>query len=94
MKILLAIPPLTQLNTAFPSTAQLLGFLRSQDIDAAQCDLSIELIEALFTKSMLGEIFETASQGKLTKSQRIIQQQSAFYCRNIEPVMPCTCSRA
>jgi len=87
MKILLAIPPLTQLNTAFPSTAQLLGFLRSQDIDAAQCDLSIELIEALFTKSMLGEIFETASQGKLTKSQRIIQQQSAFYCRNIEPVM-------
>lgn len=85
--ILLVIPPLTQLNTAFPSTTQLLGFLRSQGISSAQCDLSIELIESLFTKRVLEKVFETTSELKLTKSQRIIQQNSDFYCNNIELVM-------
>ncbi len=30
MKILLVTPPLTQLNTAYPAAAHLLGFLRLQ----------------------------------------------------------------
>lgn len=86
-KILLVIPPLTQLNTAFPSTTQLLGFLRSHDISSAQCDLSIELIELLFSKKVLKKVFEATSELKLSKSQRIIQQNSDFYCTNIELVM-------
>ncbi len=86
-KILLVIPPLTQLNTAFPSTSQLLGFLRSQGISSAQCDLSIELIELLFSKKVLAKVFEITAELKLSKSQRIIQQNSDFYCNNIELVM-------
>ena len=57
MKILLVTPPLTQLNTPYPGTCQLSGFLRSQGIEAAQMDLSIELIGALFNAEKLGEIF-------------------------------------
>jgi len=88
MKILLVTPPLTQLNTPYPATCQLTGFLQSQGIESEQMDLSIELIQELFTSSRLEEIFQKASLvNKLSKPCRIILQQSAFYCRTIEPVM-------
>ena len=56
MSILLITPPLTQLNTPYPATMQLTGFLRSRDVQAWQADLSIELIEVLFTKNVISEI--------------------------------------
>lgn len=86
-EILLVTPPLTQLNTPYPATSQLLGFLCSQEISAQQADLSIELIEALFTKAQLEHIFEHAAGLKLSKQQKIMLQQADFYARNIEPVM-------
>ena len=88
MKILLVTPPLIQLNTPYPATCQLLGFLRSKEVEAEQMDLSIELIEHLFTSKMLKEIFQKASLiDKLSKLNRIILQQSDFYIKTIEPVM-------
>jgi radical SAM superfamily enzyme YgiQ (UPF0313 family) len=43
MHILSIIPPMTQLNTPYPSTAYLTGFLRSRGFKAEQADLSIAL---------------------------------------------------
>jgi radical SAM superfamily enzyme YgiQ (UPF0313 family) len=43
-KVLALIPPMTQLNTPYPSTAYLTGFLRSRGIAAAQEDLAIQLV--------------------------------------------------
>src|ERR1700743_3168734 len=43
VRILSIIPPMTQLNTPYPSTAYITGFLRSRDFDAQQVDLSIGL---------------------------------------------------
>ena len=86
-EILLITPPLTQLNTPYPATSQLLGFLRNQRINAQQADLSIELIEVLFTKEQLKNIFEYTADLKLSKQQKIIQQQADFYTSNIDPVM-------
>jgi radical SAM superfamily enzyme YgiQ (UPF0313 family) len=43
MRILSIIPPMTQLNTPYPSTAYLTGFLRSRGFKAEQADLSISL---------------------------------------------------
>ena len=45
MKILSVIPPMTQLNTPYPSTAYITGFLRSRKIDAVQEDLALALRE-------------------------------------------------
>jgi len=88
MKVLLVIPPLTQLNTPYPATCHLLGFLRSQGIEADQMDLSIELIQALFKAEKLAEIFRiAASLPKLSKQNKIILQQVDFYTRTIESVM-------
>ncbi|MDO9154733.1 MAG: radical SAM protein [Paludibacter sp.] len=88
MKILLITPPLTQLNTAYPATAQLLGFLLSRGIDAAQSDLSIELTKKIFSKVHLTEIFESiATKNGLSKAHKIMLQQADFYLQTIEPVM-------
>ena len=49
MRILSVIPPMTQLNTPYPSTAYLTGFLRSRGFDAVQEDLALALVLALFS---------------------------------------------
>jgi radical SAM superfamily enzyme YgiQ (UPF0313 family) len=56
MKILSLIPPMTQLNTPYPSTAYLTGFLRSRGIDAVQEDLALALVLSFFNPSGLFEV--------------------------------------
>ena len=43
LRVLSVIPPMTQLNTPYPSTAYLTGFLRSRGVDAVQEDLALAL---------------------------------------------------
>ena len=62
MRILSLIPPMTQLNTPYPSTAYLTGFLRSRGFDAVQEDLALALVLGFFTPSGLQEIKEKALQ--------------------------------
>jgi hypothetical protein len=49
MRVLSVIPPMTQLNTPYPSTAYLTGFMRSCGIDALQEDLALALVLRLFS---------------------------------------------
>jgi hypothetical protein len=53
MRVLSVIPPMTQLNTPYPSTAYLTGFLRSRGIDAVQEDLALALVLKLFSNDGL-----------------------------------------
>lgn len=55
-RVLSLIPPMTQLNTPYPSTAYLTGFLRSRGIDAQQDDLALGLVLRLFTPAGLDEL--------------------------------------
>ena len=48
-RILSIIPPMTQLNTPYPSTAYLTGFLRGRGFHAEQTDLSIALALTLLS---------------------------------------------
>ncbi len=57
MSIFLITPPFTQLNTPYPATAYLKGFLKTKNIDAIQADLGIEVILSLFSKQGLTDIF-------------------------------------
>ncbi len=61
-KILLICPPFTQLNTPYPATAYLKGFLNTQGVESAQMDLGIETILRLFSKKGLEELFVVASE--------------------------------
>lgn len=51
---------MTQLNTPYPSTAYLTGFLRSRSIDAVQEDLALALVLSFLTPKGLAEIKEEA----------------------------------
>ena len=56
--ILLITPPFTQLNTPYPATAYIKGFLNAKSITAFQADLGIEVILELFSKRGLASIFD------------------------------------
>ncbi|ADZ92643.1 B12-binding domain-containing radical SAM protein [Marinomonas mediterranea] len=53
MTVLLMTPPMTQLNTPYPATAYLTGFLRSRNYDAIQRDPAIELFLEMMTSDGL-----------------------------------------
>ncbi len=58
--ILLITPPFTQLNTPYPATAYLKGFLNTKKATAFQMDLGIEVILELFSKNTFRELFDIA----------------------------------
>jgi len=60
MRVLSLIPPMTQLNTPYPSTAYITGFLRSRGIDAHQDDLALSLVLSFFSKKGLAEVHQAA----------------------------------
>jgi hypothetical protein len=58
--ILLITPPFTQLNTPYPATAYLKGFLNTKNISAYQMDLGIEVILEMFSKEGLESLFQVS----------------------------------
>jgi hypothetical protein len=60
--IFLITPPFTQLNTPYPATAYLKGFLNTKKISSQQADLGIEVILSLFTRDGLTKLFAGLEQ--------------------------------
>ncbi|RTL40937.1 MAG: radical SAM proteinB12-binding domain-containing radical SAM protein [Burkholderiales bacterium] len=56
LRVLAVIPPMTQLNTPYPSTAYLTGFLRSRGVEAQQVDLALALVLDLFSPQGLSAL--------------------------------------
>ena len=77
-KVLLVIPPFTQLNTPYPATTYLKGFLESKGIAVAQADLSIELFAAIFNKEFLAEAFAEAKELEEIEFIEILEQQTKY----------------
>ncbi|UGS24418.1 B12-binding domain-containing radical SAM protein [Flavobacterium channae] len=72
--IFLITPPFTQLNTPYPATAYLKGFLNTKNISAFQMDLGIEVILELFSKEGLTSVFNEIYSNKVetnSNSERI-----------------------
>ena len=55
-RVLSIIPPMTQLNTPYPSTAYITGFLRSRGVEAVQEDLALALVLELLSPEGLRTI--------------------------------------
>lgn len=87
--ILLLTPPFTQLNTPYPATAYLKGFLNTKDIASEQADLGIEVINALFCSSGLRQLFERVKQGNypLSRNERRIMAMEEDYLATIDAVI-------
>lgn len=71
--ILLITPPFTQLNTPYPATAYIKGFLNTKSISAFQMDLGIEVILELFSKKGLSDLVSDSEIAHFSEnSQRIL----------------------
>jgi radical SAM superfamily enzyme YgiQ (UPF0313 family) len=90
LRVLSVIPPMTQLNTPYPSTAYLTGFLRSRGVAAVQEDLALALVLQLFSADGLRAMRDCIHA--LPKAQRApavkdFDRQFARYLATIEPVV-------
>jgi hypothetical protein len=90
-KLFLVTPPFTQLNTPYPATAYIKGFLNTKNIESVQADLGIEVILALFSKKGLQDLFEFSSskfsQEELSDNAKRIFALQDEYVKTIDSVI-------
>ncbi len=90
-KVLLLTPPFTQLNTPYPATAYIKGFLNTLGVVSHQADLGIEVILELFSVQGLTQIFEALEKAEhdieLTENAYRIYHLRDEYIATIEPII-------
>ncbi len=89
-RVLSVIPPMTQLNTPYPSTAYLTGFLRSRGVDAVQEDLALKLVLRLFTREGLQAVLarvKAIPHKQRTPALRSFEEQFERYSDTIAPTI-------
>ncbi|WP_202444841.1 B12-binding domain-containing radical SAM protein [Schauerella aestuarii] len=90
LRVLSVIPPMTQLNTPYPSTAYLTGYLRSRDITAYQEDLALALVLRLLSREGLqavAEQIEALDPRDHTQPIQAFVAQQARYFATIGPAI-------
>lgn len=86
--VLLITPPFTQLNTPYPATAYLKGFLLERSIPSCQIDLGIETILEIFRRASLEKIFHhIASLSDLTDMENSMCAHASDYGNTIDEVI-------
>jgi hypothetical protein len=88
-KTLFITPPFTQLNTPYPATAYLKGFLNTLGRESYQADLGIDVILALFSSKGLKRMFTglDESDAELTENSFRIYALKDDYIATIDPVI-------
>ncbi|MCD0457708.1 radical SAM protein [Chryseobacterium sp. LC2016-27] len=86
--LLLITPPFTQLNTPYPATAYIKGFLNTKNISSYQIDLGIEVILELFSRDGIQKVFDTEIdlQNISENAQRIFALRDE-YLKTIDQVI-------
>ena len=87
-RVLSLIPPMTQLNTPYPSTAYLTGFLRSRGVDARQDDLALRLVLELFSPAGLDALRDKLRAMPPKKRSATLTQFDAEFDRYRATVTP------
>ena len=72
-RILSVIPPMTQLNTPYPATAYLTGFLRERGFHAEQTDLALALVLELLSQEGLPQLKAAAEAIPPKKRSRTLK---------------------
>jgi hypothetical protein len=86
-KLFLITPPFTQLNTPYPATAYIKGFLNTKNIESVQADLGIEVILKLFSKEGLVNLFQSNNQQPKTDNCKRILALQDEYIKTIDSVI-------
>ena len=89
-RILSVIPPMTQLNTPYPATAYLTGFLRSRGFQAEQTDLALALVLELLSPAGLPKIKAAAEAipgKKRSNTLKVFLNEFDRYLASIGPTI-------
>ena len=86
-KLFLITPPFTQLNTPYPATAYIKGFLNTKGIESVQADLGIEVILKLFSKEGLSDLFQSNKEQPITDNCKRIFALQEEYIKTIDSVI-------
>ncbi|MFV8355013.1 B12-binding domain-containing radical SAM protein [Flavobacterium sp. XS1P32] len=92
-KLFAITPPFTQLNTPYPATAYIKGFLNTKNIESVQADLGIEVILELLSKEGLQNLFTVASfkfevsNNTISDNSKRIYALQDEYLKTINPVI-------
>ena len=88
-RLLLLTPPLTQLNTPYPATAYIKGFLVGRGYEVRQADLSIGLVLRLFSKEGLTRVFDEIEAGRydLSDNARRMLRLRRRYEATVDPTI-------
>lgn len=92
MRVLLLTPPMTQLNTPYPATAYLTGFLRSRGVDTVQSDPAIELVLRLLSKkglTQIGEILNERMRQAGASEKKSTPESISFFLRELPRYLFC-----
>ena len=85
--LLLITPPFTQLNTPYPATAYIKGFLNTKSISAFQMDLGIEVIVELFSKKGLSDLIPDGEIAHFSENSQRIFSLWDVYIATIDAVI-------
>ena len=88
MRVLSLIAPMTQRNTPYPSTAYLTAFLRSQGVEAAQEDLALKLVLALFTPEGLQSVYDKATTLEVARHSASVNFFLDFFDSYLSTIAP------
>lgn len=86
-RVLLITPPFTQLNTPYPATAYIKGFLNTQQLSSFQCDLGIDVILEIFSQRGLEKVFDQAKNKIVSANAQRIFNLRFSYLKTINPVI-------
>lgn len=88
LRVLSVIPPMTQLNTPYPSTAYLTGFLRSRGMMAVQEDLALALVLRLLSPEGLKAVAAQVDALPARKQSPAVQSFAAQKDRYLATIGP------
>ena len=87
-KVLLITPPMVQLNTPYPATPVLTGFLKENGVDAVQFDMSLAVALRLFTREGVKTAIEFADEREDPSPQLMAFLENAeLYASLVDGVM-------
>jgi hypothetical protein len=87
--VLLITPPFTQLNTPYPATMYLKGYLNTLNISSFQLDLSLETFLKLFCSHSLQAIFQCFTESSVWNNDLSAEifRNKYYYCSKIDVVI-------
>ncbi len=78
---------MVQVNTPYPATPVLTGFLKEHGVEAHQADLSLEVALRLFTPETVDAALAHIPSGRVPRKLKPFASHSRDYRENVAPVV-------